>query len=106
MGAVAGDLADVVVVTTDNARSEDPTAIARAVVSGSSNSEKFHVILDRREAIEFAVRSASARKSTGDVVVVAGKGHERGQTIGTVTLDFDDMDEARGALLRVMGGAE
>lgn len=105
MGAVAGDLADVVVVTTDNARSEDPTAIARAVVSGSSNGEKFHVILDRREAIEFAVRTTSARKSTGDVVVVAGKGHERGQTIGTVTLDFDDMDEARGALLRVMGGA-
>jgi UDP-N-acetylmuramyl tripeptide synthase len=37
--------------------------------------------------------------------VIAGKGHERGQTIGTVTVDFDDMDEARGALLRVMGGA-
>ena len=105
MGAVAGDLADVVVVTTDNARSEEPAAIAREVVAGASSGEKFHVILDRREAIDFAVRKVSERMSAGDVVVIAGKGHERGQTIGTVTHDFDDMDEARGALLRVMGGA-
>ena len=102
MGAVAGELADVVVVTTDNSRSEDPTAIAREVMAGGGDDEKFHVILDRREAINFAIRGASV----GDVVVIAGKGHEQGQTIGTVTHDFDDMDEARGALLRVMGGAE
>lgn len=102
MGAVAGELADVVVVTTDNSRSEDPTAIARQVVAGAVDSEKFRVVLDRREAIN----SAIAHASSGDVVVIAGKGHERGQAIGTVTHDFDDMDEARGALLRVMGGAQ
>lgn len=106
MGAVAEELADVVVVTTDNSRSEDPAAIARQVTAGAADREKFHVILDRRDAIEFAIESAKSAGSIGDVIVIAGKGHERGQTIGTVTHDFDDMDEARGALLRVMGGAE
>ncbi|MEY3640426.1 MAG: hypothetical protein RLZZ199_231 [Actinomycetota bacterium] len=101
MGDVAGQLADVVIVTTDNARSEDPAVIAQQVRAGSSRGEKFQVILDRRDAINNAI----AHASTGDVVVIAGKGHEQGQTIGTVTHDFDDMDEARGALLRVMGGA-
>ena len=101
MGAVASELADVVVVTTDNARSEDPAAIANEVVKGAGHPDSIRVILDRREAINGAIASAQS----GDVVVIAGKGHERGQTIGTVTVDFDDMDEARGALLRVMGGA-
>jgi UDP-N-acetylmuramoyl-L-alanyl-D-glutamate--2,6-diaminopimelate ligase len=102
MGAVAGELADVAILTTDNARSEDPAEIARQVVVGTDRREKFHIILDRRDAINHAIGAASA----GDVVVIAGKGHEQGQTIGTVTHDFDDMDEARGALLRVMGGAK
>lgn len=101
MGSVASELADVVVVTTDNARSEDPAAIANEVAKGAGRPESLRVILDRREAINVAISSARA----GDIVVIAGKGHERGQTIGTVTVDFDDMDEARGALLRVMGGA-
>ena len=102
MGAVAGELADVVIVTTDNARSEDPAEIAQQVVAGANRREKFHIVLDRRDAINHAIAAASA----DDVVVIAGKGHEQGQTIGTVTHDFDDMDEARGALLRVMGGAK
>lgn len=102
MGAVAGELADVVIVTTDNARSEDPTEIAQQVVGGADRREKFHIVLDRGDAIRHAIATAAA----GDIVVIAGKGHERGQTIGTVTHDFDDMDEARGALLRVMGGAK
>jgi len=102
MGAVAGELADVAILTTDNARSEDPAKIARQVVAGTDRREKFHIILDRRDAINHAIATAAA----GDIVVVAGKGHEQGQTIGTVTHDFDDMDEARGALLRVMGGAK
>lgn len=101
MGSVASELADVIVVTTDNARSEDPAAIANEVAKGAGRPESLRVILDRREAINVAISSAQA----GDIVVIAGKGHERGQTIGTVTVDFDDMDEARGALLRVMGGA-
>ncbi|NBP53561.1 MAG: hypothetical protein EBU67_04575 [Actinobacteria bacterium] len=101
MGAVASELADVVVVTTDNARSEDPAAIANEVVRGAGRPDSIRVVLDRRDAINGAIATAQS----GDVVVIAGKGHERGQTIGTVTVDFDDMDEARGALLRVMGGA-
>jgi UDP-N-acetylmuramoyl-L-alanyl-D-glutamate--2,6-diaminopimelate ligase len=101
MGDVAGELADVVFVTSDNARSEDPAEIARQVAAGSALGENFRVILDRRDAINSAIANASA----GDIVVIAGKGHEQGQTIGTVTYDFDDMDEARGALLRVMGVA-
>jgi len=102
MGGVAGELADVVIVTSDNARSEDPAEIARQVLAGADRRENFHVLLDRRDAINYAIATAS----DGDIVVIAGKGHEQGQTIGTVTHDFDDMDEARGALLRVMGGAK
>jgi UDP-N-acetylmuramoyl-L-alanyl-D-glutamate--2,6-diaminopimelate ligase len=59
------------------------------------------VVLDRREAIDAAIEMAGS----GDVVVVAGKGHERGQVLATVTHDFDDMEEARAAVLRKQGGA-
>ena len=102
MGHVAGAIADVIIITTDNARSEAPAAIAEQVMSGVRGGADARIVLDRRAAIDAAINTARA----GDIVIVAGKGHERGQTIGTVTHDFDDMDEARGALLRVMGGAE
>ena len=102
MGHVAGAIADVIIITTDNARSEAPATIAEQVMSGVRGSADARIVLDRRAAIDAAINTARA----GDIVIVAGKGHERGQTIGTVTHDFDDMDEARGALLRVMGGAE
>ena len=101
MGAVATELADVVYVTTDNARSEDPASIAAQVVVGAVRTSGLHVVLDRREAIAAAVDTAQS----GDVVVVAGKGHERGQVLATVTHDFDDMEEARAAVLRKQGGA-
>ena len=100
MGAVASELADVVFVTTDNARSEDPAAIAAQVLAGAVRRDGVRVVLDRKEAISNAVDAAS----DGDVVVVAGKGHERGQVLATVTLDFDDMEEARAAVLRKQGG--
>jgi UDP-N-acetylmuramoyl-L-alanyl-D-glutamate--2,6-diaminopimelate ligase len=95
MGRIAADLADRVVVTSDNPRSEDPQAIADEIVSGIySASALVAVELDRREAI----RSAILLAKPGDVVVVAGKGHETDQIVGTHTLPFDDRDEVRAAL--------
>jgi UDP-N-acetylmuramoyl-L-alanyl-D-glutamate--2,6-diaminopimelate ligase len=89
MGAIAASLADRVIVTSDNPRSEDPMAIARAIADGI----KADIVLDRRRAIRRAVNEAVA----GDVVVVAGKGHEAYQIVGAQTLPFDDRDEVRGA---------
>lgn len=101
MGAVATELADVVYVTTDNSRGEDAGSIAEQIVGGAVRTSGLHVVLDRRDAIAAAVDTAK----NGDVVVVAGKGHERGQVVATVTHDFDDMEEARAAVLRKQGGA-
>jgi UDP-N-acetylmuramoyl-L-alanyl-D-glutamate--2,6-diaminopimelate ligase len=94
MGRVAEELADLVVVTTDNARSEDPAAIADEIRSGLADPAAAVVELDRKAAIGVAV--AAARP--GDIVVVAGKGHEQGQTAGGVTLPFDDRTVARACL--------
>jgi UDP-N-acetylmuramoyl-L-alanyl-D-glutamate--2,6-diaminopimelate ligase len=91
MGKVARELADVVIVTNDNPRSEDPQAIAQAILTGVPDAQ---VELDRRAAIRSAIASAKA----GDVVVVAGKGHEDYQIVGTTRLHFDDRDEVRAAL--------
>jgi UDP-N-acetylmuramoyl-L-alanyl-D-glutamate--2,6-diaminopimelate ligase len=87
MGTIANRMADRVIVTSDNPRSEDPMVIAHAVAAGS-NAE---IILDRRTAIRTAIRGAVA----GDIVVVAGKGHEAYQIVGDVTRPFDDRDEVR-----------
>ncbi len=97
MGELAGRLADRAVVTDDNPRGEEPAAIRREVLAGSSRLEE---IGDRREAIRDAVRGLR----DGDVLVIAGKGHEQGQTIGTETRPFDDATEARAAAAEV-GGA-
>jgi UDP-N-acetylmuramoyl-L-alanyl-D-glutamate--2,6-diaminopimelate ligase len=104
MGAVAARLSDVVVLTSDNPRSEDPARIieeitrglAPAVDPGAPKRPAVpHVTLvDRRQAIEHAVRHAQP----GDLVVIAGKGHEKYQVIGDRTLPFDDVDVARAAL--------
>jgi UDP-N-acetylmuramoyl-L-alanyl-D-glutamate--2,6-diaminopimelate ligase len=95
MGEAAARLADIVVVTSDNPRSEDPQSIADAVVAGTAGGgASVRVELDRRAAISSAV--AEARP--GDVVVVAGKGHETTQTIGDRVLPFDDRAVAREVL--------
>ncbi|OBB59355.1 UDP-N-acetylmuramoyl-L-alanyl-D-glutamate--2,6-diaminopimelate ligase [Mycobacterium sp. 852013-51886_SCH5428379] len=89
MGAVAAELADLVVVTDDNPRSEDPAAIRAAIIDGARSAGGDAEIVevgDRRQAIAHAV--AWARP--GDVVLVAGKGHETGQTAGGETRPFDD----------------
>ncbi len=93
MGAVAARLADVAVVTDDNPRSEDPAAIRAQVREGCPDAEE---IGDRRNAIMHAVEIAGP----GDVVVIAGKGHERGQIVGAVTHPFDDVAVAAEALRR------
>jgi UDP-N-acetylmuramoyl-L-alanyl-D-glutamate--2,6-diaminopimelate ligase len=92
MGRAVGEAADVAVLTSDNPRSEDPAAIAAAVVPGlAAAGAKYTVELDRR----LAIRQALAEAAPGDVVVIAGKGHETGQTAGGVTRPFDDRAIAR-----------
>jgi UDP-N-acetylmuramoyl-L-alanyl-D-glutamate--2,6-diaminopimelate ligase len=109
MGEIAGRLADLTVVTSDNPRSEDPLAIIRQIESGlvSLNARKllsaqalggghagYLVEPNRRKAIELALRAAGA----GDIVVIAGKGHEAYQQVGDNKLDFDDRQVAREVL--------
>jgi UDP-N-acetylmuramoyl-L-alanyl-D-glutamate--2,6-diaminopimelate ligase len=93
MGAVACEQADVVIVTSDNPRNEDPEAIVAAILEGCRAG--VDVEIDRRAAIERAVE----RAEPGDVVVIAGKGHEQGQELeGGRKIPFDDVTVAREAL--------
>jgi UDP-N-acetylmuramoyl-L-alanyl-D-glutamate--2,6-diaminopimelate ligase len=87
MGKTAGSLADLVLVTSDNPRTEDPLAIIAAIEGGLAGSAaQVHVEPDRRRAIENAIGAARRR----DVVLICGKGHETTQTIGTAVFPFDD----------------
>ena len=92
MGRVARELADRVIVTTDNPRSEEPLAIVEEIRLGAGIDVE--VDLDRRGAIEAAIDGSTA----GDVVVIAGKGHEQGQDVAGVITPFDDREAARDAL--------
>ena len=98
MGEAASTLADAVVVTSDNPRSEDPLAVIADILPGTSGDVE--VEPDRAEAIRLAL----ARADEGDVVVIAGKGHEQGQEFADRTVPFDDREVARAALRRL--GAE
>ncbi|MGQ0520593.1 MAG: UDP-N-acetylmuramoyl-L-alanyl-D-glutamate--2,6-diaminopimelate ligase [Actinomycetota bacterium] len=100
MGGVAARLADVVVLTSDNPRGEDPAAILDDVRAGAGGARALVVEPDRRTAIGLA--AAEARP--GDVVVVAGKGHEKGQTAGGRTEPFDDRAVARSAAEAAVAG--
>ncbi|MDP9423849.1 MAG: UDP-N-acetylmuramoyl-L-alanyl-D-glutamate--2,6-diaminopimelate ligase [Pseudomonadota bacterium] len=88
MGAVAARLSDAVIVTDDNPRSEDPAMIRKAVLAGAPDATE---VGDRRAAIAEAIAMAKA----GDIVLVAGKGHEQGQIVGDQVLPFDDVTVAR-----------
>ena len=116
MGAVAARLSDVVVVTSDNPRSEDPVAIIEEIKRGIAppsdrpakngmaargRALECLTIPDRAEAIERAIRGAQP----GDLVLIAGKGHEKNQVIGNRVLPFDDVEAARAALARRRAGA-
>jgi UDP-N-acetylmuramoyl-L-alanyl-D-glutamate--2,6-diaminopimelate ligase len=101
MGAVASRRADLVVLTSDNPRSEDPLAIIDEVLAGVDGADVVVVEPDRRAAIALALESARP----GDVVVVAGKGHETSQTTGDEVVPFDDRVVAAEALDRLATGA-
>ena len=99
MGKIANQLADYIIVTNDNPREENPEIIAKEIFSGIAITESMgasvaKIIFDRREAINFAIKSAGQ----GDIVLIAGKGHELYQFIGSQKLSFSDKTESRMAL--------
>jgi len=96
MGAVAARLADEVILTSDNPRSEDPLAILREIEVGVKGAAHASTVPDRVEAIDVAI----GRSRTGDALLIAGKGHETYQIVGDRTLPFDDREVARAALRR------
>jgi UDP-N-acetylmuramoyl-L-alanyl-D-glutamate--2,6-diaminopimelate ligase len=96
MGQIASELADLVIVTDDNPRSEDPAAIRAEIMAGAPQARE---IGDRALAIQTAVNELEA----GDLLVIAGKGHETGQIVGSVTHPFDDAEVARDAALALGG---
>lgn len=110
MGAAAARGADVIVLTDDNPRTEDPAAIRAAVragidaeiASGGARVKKVIEIADRGEAIDSAIASASPETT----VLISGKGHETGQTIGDVVTEFDDRSRTRSALTARLGRPE
>ena len=97
MGEIACQLADRVIVTDDNPRHEDAAVIRRQVMAGCNQAIE---VRDRAEAI----RAATAGLDAGDVLVIAGKGHEQGQIIGDVVRPFDDAEAARAAVAEMGGG--
>ncbi len=94
MGAIASQMADCVIITSDNPRNEHPMKIIKDIMSGIPNSKKTIIEADRHDAIHLAVSSAS----TSDLVLIAGKGHENYQIIGNQKKFFDDRDSAQKAL--------
>ena len=96
MGRVAAQKADFSVLTSDNPRSEDPLKILATIETAfkAAGGKSYKVEPDRRAAISFALQNAGP----GDVICIAGKGHETGQIIGGQVLPFDDKAEAAAAL--------
>ena len=92
MGEIASKFSDQIIITSDNPRNEDPESIIENIYSGIpiKHQEKVLTIKDRKEAISVACKMASS----GDIILIAGKGHENYQIIGSETLQFDDMENA------------
>jgi len=101
MGAAAAAHADEVIVTDDNPRSEDPALIRAAVMAGIPADARVHLreVGDRAEAI---LRGVDAL-GPGDALLIAGKGHESGQTVGDMVLPFDDVEQASVAVAALDG---
>ena len=93
MGAVAAEFADQVIVTSDNPRSEDPLGIVNAIIQGVPGDYRDRIVSepDRRRAFAAAFQVAAP----GDLVLIAGKGHETTQTVGSLVVPFDDRAVAR-----------
>eukprot|EP01047_Picozoa_sp_COSAG01_P008080 COSAG01_NODE_313_length_19043_cov_3.917177_19_plen_195_part_00 len=97
MGKIASQIADYMVITDDNPRSENSQDIITEIVEGVSSKSKNHIVIqDRKKAIGFIINKAKNK----DVVILVGKGHETYQVLKTETLFFDDREEAREAILR------
>ena len=115
MGRVGAQSADLCVLTSDNPRTEDPERILEEVEAGAKRaggprveprelaaaSRGYCTLIDRKEAIATAIRAAGP----GDTVLLAGKGHETYQIIGTERMRFDDREEARATIASLAGGA-
>ncbi len=101
MGRAAAGASEIVIVTSDNPRSEEPGAIIDEILPGNSgaSARRWEVEPDRAKAIALAMTKARA----GDIVVIAGKGHEKTQTIGGQVLPFDDVAVAHEALTWLKG---
>ena len=96
MGEVSGRMSDHTVITSDNPRNEDPDAIIQDIVTGISKTEgKYEIESDRSKAIRLAVNMALE----GDTVLIAGKGHEDYQIFADKTIHFDDLEQARDAVI-------
>lgn len=102
MGTIAERLSDYVIVTNDNPRSEDPSVIAGEILRGMNRPSGCLVIADRAQAIDFAVQQAKV----GDIVLIAGKGHEDYQIFANQTLPFSDTKQARIALQKRIAKSE
>jgi UDP-N-acetylmuramoyl-L-alanyl-D-glutamate--2,6-diaminopimelate ligase len=94
MGGISGHLADYTVFTSDNPRTENPETIIDEIEAGVHNGAAYERIESRAQAIRRVINMAQS----GDVVIIAGKGHEPYQEIGTTRLPYDDRIEARKAL--------
>ena len=102
MGAIAARLADDVIVTSDNPRSEEPASIRAAVMAGAVQTD------GRKEIVEIADRAEAILRGIdglepGDALLIAGKGHETGQIVGDTVLPFDDVEQASVAVAALEG---
>jgi UDP-N-acetylmuramoyl-L-alanyl-D-glutamate--2,6-diaminopimelate ligase len=96
MGKIAAELADLAIVTSDNPRTESPEGILEDIIAGIPPEITVQVISDRALAIDTAIQAAQP----GDGVIIAGKGHEDYQILGTEKIHFDDREQARAALMK------
>ena len=96
MGEVASTLSDFTIITSDNPRGEKPEAVIREILTGMVSEAPFESIPDRRSALKMALKIAK----TGDVVLIAGKGHEEYQEVMGVKTPFSDKEE----VVKIMGG--
>jgi UDP-N-acetylmuramoyl-L-alanyl-D-glutamate--2,6-diaminopimelate ligase len=98
MGKIAVEFSDLVFITSDNPRTEDPGIIIDEVVRGTVGHHNFVVEVDRKQAIFKAIAAAQI----GDLVLIAGKGHEDYQIVGTKKIHFDDREEVADAFRQIL----
>ncbi|KUK82982.1 MAG: UDP-N-acetylmuramoyl-L-alanyl-D-glutamate--2, 6-diaminopimelate ligase [Microgenomates bacterium 39_6] len=98
MGKIASELADLVIITSEDPRTEDPEKIAKAIARGCLPKKKKKIIIDRAEAIDFAIQQAQEK----DIVVILGKGHEQSMCFGKTEYPWSDHQQVKKALKKVL----